>query len=84
MPCPIKTAAIAIIMACVLFFQLDYNGWASSFQEAKDKTNTRKILYYVTLAMLLFLHFELFSGGAFCRMMFAKKPLLPVDVDVAI
>lgn len=73
MPCPIKTAAIAVIAVLALIFQMDYNGWASSLSEAKDKTATRKLLYYVTMALLLLFHVELFSGGAFCRLVFARS-----------
>lgn len=73
MPCPVKTALIALIAVCVLIFQLDYNGWASSMQNAKEKTYTRKILYYFGIAFLVFFHIELFTGGLLCRLMFARN-----------
>lgn len=73
MPCPVKTVLIALIAVCVLIFQLDYNGWASGLQEAKEKTYTRKFLYYFGLAFLVFFHVELFTGGLLCRLLFAKN-----------
>lgn len=82
MPCPVKTALVCLIAGFVLIFQLDYNGWASSFNEAKDKTYTRKFFYYAAIAMLLFFHVELFTGGQFCRMMFVKngQALVPAEL----
>jgi hypothetical protein len=73
MPCPIKTAAIALIALVALVFQMDYNGWASSLSQAKDKTLARKFTYYAVIALLLFFHLELFTGGAFCRLVFARS-----------
>ena len=83
MVCPVKTALIAVIAAFILIFQLDYNGWASSISEAKEKTYTRKCLYYLFIATLIFFHIELFTGGAFCRAVFAKNKGMVVPLPAA-
>lgn len=83
MPCPIKTAIVAAIAVFVLFFQLDYNGWATSFKEAKDKTIGRRVAYYIFVAALVLFHIELFSGGMACRLIFARqKQLLTLPTEM--
>lgn len=86
MPCPIKTAIVAAIAVFVLFFQLDYNGWSTSFKEAKDKTVARRIAYYMFVAALVLFHIELFTGGMACRLIFARQRQLlslPTEMVVA-
>lgn len=85
MPCPIKTAIVATVAFLVVIFQLDYNGWASSFVEAKDKTTLRRMLYYTAIAFLIFFHIELFTGGYVCRLLFARhKTMTMMSPEAAV
>ena len=68
MPCPFKIALIAAAATLVLVFQFDCSGWGTYLSEAKDKTLTRKVLYYGLLLLIAILHLEFLSGGMLCRM----------------
>lgn len=91
MVCPYRVIVALVTVALACLISMDYMKKTDDEDCEKKKTPLSwkergvlyKALYVAGIATLIVFHLELFSGGYFCKLIFAKTVVAPDDVVLA-